>query len=425
MNRIARASEAPAEAVLRIISTPDFGRLCTVVNLADAGAFAFAIYGDDAFLTAVLGQFAARVAPLECYEIKLTAEQPDVWPAYVSLPDVERRLRAVVHVTGVDATLPVAAEWLDRRRDLLGAAPHVFIVWLHEASIRTFIESGPNFFSQRRGVFKLLPGADAGGAGTSELRGAGELPRAATLTAMGESTSAEAKRALISTYEGLLASAPDDGANPMAIEWHGRLGELYSELSEAQTAAKHLRRALAGPRERDAPTRARRLLLLASACRLLGDHAEAETALAEARALYRRVGSVLGEANCIQRLGDIALRRSDHDAARTRYEEALPLFRRVGDVLGEANCIMSLGDIALERSDHDDARTRFEEALALFMRIAEPYSIGGAHRRLARIGRSDDERRRHVEAARAGWRSIKREDLIAGLDREFGTAEGD
>ena len=40
-------------------------------------------------------------------------------------------------------------------------------------------------------------------------------------------------------------------------------------------------------------------------------------------------------------------RRSDHDGARERYEAALPLYRRVGDVLGEANCILRLGDIAL------------------------------------------------------------------------------
>ena len=85
--------------------------------------------------------------------------------------------------------------------------------------------------------------------------------------------------------------------------------------------------------------------------------------------LYRRVGDVLGEANCIWSLGDIALARSEHDQARDRYEATLPLFRRVGDVLGEANCIRSLGDIALRRSDHDQARDRYEAALPLFRRV--------------------------------------------------------
>lgn len=37
--------------------------------------------------------------------------------------------------------------------------------------------------------------------------------------------------------------------------------------------------------------------------------------------LYEQVGDVLGQANCIQRLGDIALARSDHDAARHADEQ--------------------------------------------------------------------------------------------------------
>ena len=79
-------------------------------------------------------------------------------------------------------------------------------------------------------------------------------------------------------------------------------------------------------------------------------------ALDKALTVARSTGRQKLEANCIQRLGDIALARSDHDAARARYEEALPLYRNVGSVLGEANCIQSLGDIALERSYHDAAR---------------------------------------------------------------------
>ncbi len=101
------------------------------------------------------------------------------------------------------------------------------------------------------------------------------------------------------------------------------------------------------------------------------DHDSARARYEEALSLYRRVGDVLGEASCIERLGDIALRRSDHDGARPRYEEALPLYRRVGAVVGEANCIQSLGDIALARSEHDSARARYEEALPLFRRVGD------------------------------------------------------
>jgi tetratricopeptide (TPR) repeat protein len=193
------------------------------------------------------------------------------------------------------------------------------------------------------------------------------------------------------------------------------------------------------------------------------DHDGARSRYEEALPLFRRVGSVLGEANCIKSLGDIALGRSDHDSARSCYEEALPLFRRVGSVLGEANCIKGLGNIALRRSDHDNARSRYEEALPLYRlvgdvlgeancvlglgeistvtgetetarrligkalelyeRIAEPYSVGRAQRRLAKIAADAASRLEHLEAARRAWSSIGRSDLVADIDRDLG-AEG-
>ena len=99
------------------------------------------------------------------------------------------------------------------------------------------------------------------------------------------------------------------------------------------------------------------------------DYDAARVRYEEVLPIYRRVGDVLGVANCIVRLGEIALARSDPDAGRVRYEEALPLYRRVGDVRGEANCILRLGDIALARSDPDAAGARCEEALPLYRRV--------------------------------------------------------
>jgi tetratricopeptide (TPR) repeat protein len=152
------------------------------------------------------------------------------------------------------------------------------------------------------------------------------------------------------------------------------------------------------------------------------EHEEARKRYEEALPLYRRVGDVQGEANCIQRLGDIALVRSEHEEARKRYEEALPLYRRVGDIQGEANCIRGLGDIALERSEQE-ARKRYEEALNLYARIPEPYSMGWTHFRLAGMAVSADERLHHVRAAREAWAWLGRDDLLQVLTETFGDIE--
>jgi len=149
------------------------------------------------------------------------------------------------------------------------------------------------------------------------------------------------------------------------------------------------------------------------------DHDQARSHYDTALPLFRQVGDVLGEANCIRRLGEIALERSDHDQARSHYDTALPLYRQVGDVLGEANCIRSLGQIALERSDHEQARSHYDTALRLYEQIKEPYSIGMANRRLARLAGGVEEKASLVAAARLAWGSIGREDLVAQLDAEF------
>jgi tetratricopeptide (TPR) repeat protein len=141
--------------------------------------------------------------------------------------------------------------------------------------------------------------------------------------------------------------------------------------------------------------------------------------LARAEALARELGDRLGEANCIQALGHIALARSDHAEARRRFEEAQPIYRELGDRLGEANCIYSLGNIALARSDHAEARRRFEEALKGYRSIPEPYSMGNVLRRLALVTPDRKARQALLGEAVQLWESIDRPDLVAQLRAEF------
>ncbi len=129
--------------------------------------------------------------------------------------------------------------------------------------------------------------------------------------------------------------------------------------------------------------------------RWIPDYETAVSHLEKAIVLYRQVGDVLGEANCIWSLGDIALARSKHGEARERYEAALPLYRQVGSVLGEANCIRSLGDIALARSTYGEARERYEAALALYRQVN---SVLGEANCIQRLGDIALERSNQLEA---------------------------
>ena len=224
------------------------------------------------------------------------------------------------------------------------------------------------------------------------------------------------------TREGLQRAEPSSGPDPdLALAEANRLrGKQGSELGLARLlyraglgfaaryqwreAARALEEALEIRRRSGAAAEdlAATEYQLAAALTWLTDYDRASDKLEQARANYHAVSNILGEANCIQSLGDIALRRSDHETARTRYEEALPLYRRVGDVLGEANCIQSLGDIALERSDHETARTRYEEALPLFRRVGSVLGEANCIQRLGDIAlqRTDHEtaRTRYEEA---------------------------
>jgi hypothetical protein len=90
-----------------------------------------------------------------------------------------------------------------------------------------------------------------------------------------------------------------------------------------------------------------------------------------------------------------------------------------GTVIQQANTWKALGDLQAGRSDHDGARARYEQALPLYQAITEPFSVGWALVRLARLDPAGSERLDRWEAAVQAWTSVGREDLIEAIRAEF------
>jgi RNA polymerase sigma factor (sigma-70 family) len=62
----------------------------------------------------------------------------------------------------------------------------------------------------------------------------------------------------------------------------------------------------------------------------------------------------------------VHLRLSEVSEARERYEQALPVYQAIGDKLGEANCLQALGDMHLSLSEVGEVHKRYAQALPAY-----------------------------------------------------------
>lgn len=155
-------------------------------------------------------------------------------------------------------------------------------------------------------------------------------------------------------------------------------GEIALDRSDLALASDHFERARSLFRKSD--------LGVAHSVRGLGgvalgrpDLAAARSLFKEALAIYRRIGDIMGEANCLTDLGEIELRESDYATASTFFKEARPLYRRLESAPGEANCVRRLGEVSLQQKDYDTARSYLKEALEAYPKagsgLGRPHSL--------------------------------------------------
>lgn len=158
---------------------------------------------------------------------------------------------------------------------------------------------------------------------------------------------------------------------------------------------------------------------VATALRGLADTALAENRFEQARARYeealqisRYSRDVGGIAQSLRGLGD-SLIFTNVAAARMRYREALDLYQQTHDALGEANCVLRLGRVALADNNYSEARADFEQALALYRQVQDKPGVDECSQLLAQF--QARELKRLAEEGRFGEAAELHGDWLPGV----------
>ncbi|MFZ2406104.1 MAG: tetratricopeptide repeat protein, partial [Methylobacter sp.] len=111
----------------------------------------------------------------------------------------------------------------------------------------------------------------------------------------------------------------------------------------------------------------------------------------------RKLQDLLGEANTLKALGDLAMRTSDLKDAKERYTKALEIFRQVDEKLGEANTLMRLGEWFALMDELDHANNTLEDSFKIYTEIDELEGQADVHmgRSLILLKRNKNIEARH------------------------------
>ena len=103
-----------------------------------------------------------------------------------------------------------------------------------------------------------------------------------------------------------------------------------------------------------------------------GDYPAAAASHQQALELFGDLGNRLGQAEALNRLGELALRTSATGQARDQHTQALAIARDIGAAPEEARALEGIGNSHLQDGNPGQAAAHLRQALTIYQRIGAP-----------------------------------------------------
>jgi tetratricopeptide (TPR) repeat protein len=103
-----------------------------------------------------------------------------------------------------------------------------------------------------------------------------------------------------------------------------------------------------------------------------GDYPAAAASHQQALALFGDLGNLLGQAEALNRLGELSLRTSATGQARDQHTRALAIARDISAAPEEARALEGIGNSHLRDGNPGQAAAHLQQALTIYQRIGAP-----------------------------------------------------
>jgi tetratricopeptide (TPR) repeat protein len=97
----------------------------------------------------------------------------------------------------------------------------------------------------------------------------------------------------------------------------------------------------------------------------------------EALKIYKKLGDLVGEANCLTNIGLVYHNLGQYQEALDHHKQSSKIVRQIGDVAGETNSLIAIGNAYDSLGQHDQAIAEYTKAMKIQQDSAQAYNNRG------------------------------------------------